>query len=98
MNRVAAAIRSDGDRVCIDVIVKARASRARLGPMQGDRIAVAVTAPPVEGAANDAVIALLSRALRRPLRDVAIASGKRSRRKTVCIRGATAAEVEAVLR
>lgn len=95
---MAAPIRSGEDGVYIDVLVKARASRSRLGPAEGDRVAVWVTAPPVDGAANKAIVALLARALARPRRDVVIASGKRSRRKTVRIRGVTAAEVEEALR
>ena len=32
--------------VALDVLVQPRASRARLGPLHGDRVKLAVTAPP----------------------------------------------------
>ena len=43
--------------------------------------------PPVEGAANDALIEFLAAALRLPRRDIRIVSGERSRRKRVAIAG-----------
>jgi hypothetical protein len=48
-------VRASGDAVDIDVLVQPRASRARIGPVHGDRIKVAVTAPPVDGEANAAL-------------------------------------------
>jgi len=44
------------DSLTVDVLVVPRASRTAVGPMVGDRLRVAVTAPPVDGAANAAVI------------------------------------------
>ena len=46
----------------VDVQVVPRASRVAVGPAVGDRLRVAVTAPPVDGAANAAVIDALARA------------------------------------
>jgi uncharacterized protein len=91
-------VRATGDAVDIDVLVQPRASRARIGPVHGDRIKVAVTAPPVDGEANAAVIELFAHALRRPRGAVEVVAGLASRRKTVRIRGVTAAAVEAVVR
>ena len=52
----------------VDVLVQPRASRAKVGPAIGDRLKVAVTAPPVDGKANGAVIELLARDTRSPAR------------------------------
>lgn len=90
-------IRAVADGVVIDILVRPRASRARIGPVHGDRIKVAVTAPPVDGAANEAVIELLAKALGRPRRDVEIASGAGSRQKSVRVHGMDAAAVAAAL-
>jgi hypothetical protein len=90
-------VRASGDAVDIDVLVQPRASRARIGPAHGDRIKVAVTAPPVDGEANAAVVDLFARALRCPRAAVEVVAGQASRRKTVRIRGVTAAAVEAVI-
>jgi hypothetical protein len=90
-------IREQGDTVLVDVLVQPRASRARIGPRHGDRIKVAVTAPPVDNAANAAVIELFARALRCARGQVEIDSGHGSRRKRVRIRGVTRAAVEEVI-
>jgi uncharacterized protein (TIGR00251 family) len=74
----------------IDVLVAPRASRAAVGPMVGDRLRVAVTAPPVDGEANAAVIEALAQAFGVRRAAVAIVRGERGRRKTVRIEGATA--------
>lgn len=90
-------IREEAGGLLIDVLVSPRASRPRLGPVHGDRIKVAVTAPPVDGAANDAVIDVVARALGCARRDVEVVSGHSSRRKTIRVRGTTRAALEAVL-
>lgn len=51
---------------------------------------VALTAPPVDGAANSALIAFLSEALGVPARDIAIERGERGRHKTIRIAGVSA--------
>ena len=58
---------------------------------------VKLAAAPVEGAANAALIDLLSRQLRVPKRSFRIAAGERSRTKTVEISGLTDDEVRARL-
>ena len=88
---------SDGTSALIDVLVQPRASRARIGPVHGDRLKVAVTAPPVEGAANTALVELLARTLGVPRSRVDVVAGHGSRRKTVCVRGLTATQVQALL-
>jgi uncharacterized protein (TIGR00251 family) len=73
----------------IDVIVAPRASRPGLGPVVGDRLRVAVTAPPVDGKANAAVIETIAQALRIPRARVQIVRGETGRRKTLRIEGVT---------
>ncbi len=82
----------------IDILVQPRASRAKLGPMHDGRLKVAVTAPPVDGEANAAVIELLAKALGVPRRAVEVVAGASSRRKTVRIEGVEPAALEALLR
>src|SRR4051812_2235827 len=79
---------SDG-AITFDVQVVPRASRDRLGPVHGDRLKVQLTAPPVDGAANDALVQLLAKALGRPRGDVAIVRGHTGRKKTVRVAGST---------
>jgi uncharacterized protein (TIGR00251 family) len=73
-----------------DVQVVPRASRVAVGPAVGDRLRVAVTAAPVEGAANAAVAEALAEAFGVRPRDVEIVRGHGSRRKTVRVAGAEA--------
>ena len=70
-----------------------RASRDEVAGLQGEAVKVRVTAPPVEGEANDAVVRLLARSLEVPRSSVTIARGQGGRRKRVRIEGLEAAEV-----
>jgi uncharacterized protein (TIGR00251 family) len=54
---------------------------------------VRLAAPPVEGAANAALVEFLSEALGVPRRAVVVRSGERSRRKRITVAGVTAAAV-----
>ena len=89
-------VREDAGAVLVDVLVQPRASRVRLGPVRQDRLVVAVTAPPVDGEANRAVVDALARALGVPRSSVEVVRGESSRRKTLRVRGATRAAVEAL--
>ncbi len=55
---------------------------------------VRLTAPPVDGAANETLIALLAQRLGLPKRDIAIVQGTTGRHKTIEIMGMTAEVVE----
>lgn len=80
-----------------DILVQPRASRARLGPLHDGRLKVAVTAPPIDGEANAAVIELLAKQLGVPRGAVEVVAGASSRRKSVRVAGATAAAITASL-
>jgi uncharacterized protein len=58
---------------------------------------VRVAAPPVEGAANDALIAYLAETFHIPKRAIQIVSGDRGRQKRVAMAGVSAAQVRAML-
>ncbi len=82
--------------VTFDVLVQPRASRAKLGPVHDGRLKVAVTAPPVDGEANAAVIELIAKTLGVSKGAVEVIAGQSSRRKTVRVAGVTRAAVEAL--
>jgi uncharacterized protein len=88
-------IERDGG-VTFDVLVQPRASRPGVGPLLGDRLKVAVAAPPVDGQANDAVVRALAEALGVGRAAVSIVRGETGRRKTVRVQGVTAARVQAL--
>ena len=69
-----------------------RAATAGLAGVRGNALLIRLTAPPVEGAANDALVELLATACGVPTRAIAIVQGERSRQKTVRISGLTIAD------
>jgi uncharacterized protein (TIGR00251 family) len=74
-----------------------RASRSAITGKRGDALLVRLAAPPVEGAANEALVEYLAQAFGRPKRDVAILSGHKSRDKRVSIEGLSEADLSARL-
>ncbi|HVB25324.1 MAG TPA: DUF167 domain-containing protein [Ktedonobacteraceae bacterium] len=77
----------------LTVRVIPRSSKNSLSWEQGI-LKVHVTAPPVDGAANEALIAFLAQRLNVPKRDIQIVSGLSGRQKIVEIVGITATDVE----
>jgi uncharacterized protein (TIGR00251 family) len=63
--------------------VKPGAKKERVGGRHGDALVVAVTAPPVDGKANDAVRKALAKAFGIRRQDVVIVAGERGRDKVV---------------
>ena len=57
-----------------------------------------LTAPPVDGAANEALVALLAEQLGLPKRYISIVRGATGRQKTVEITGVTLEDMEQKLR
>jgi len=55
--------------------------------MRGAAVLIRLAAPPVEGAANEALVAFLSEALGVPRRQITIVSGEKSRDKRLRIAG-----------
>jgi uncharacterized protein (TIGR00251 family) len=73
----------------LDVRVTPRASKNAVEGFRAGVLIVRVTAPPVDSAANDAVIDLVAKALGIPRRQVTIVRGATSRHKVVDIDGFT---------
>jgi uncharacterized protein (TIGR00251 family) len=81
------------DEALLHIRVTPRARRNALGPMEEGVLAVRLAAPPVEGAANKALIAFLAEAFRVSRSAVRVESGERSRHKRVRVSGLTLEEV-----
>jgi len=79
--------------VTFGVRVIPRAGRTAIAGVRGGALLVRLAAPPVDGAANGALIAFLARQFDRRKRDVAIVAGPSSREKRVAIGGLTAETV-----
>ncbi|MGH9811589.1 MAG: DUF167 domain-containing protein [Candidatus Acidiferrales bacterium] len=79
--------------VRFQVKVQARARRNEVAGIHDGALRVRVTAPPVEGRANEAVVELLSVHLRLPKSSIRIVAGERAPLKTVEVAGLNAAAV-----
>lgn len=85
-------------RVSLRVRVVPRASRTALTRDATGGLRAHLTAPPVDGAANRALIELLAAKLQFAKRSLAIVRGERARTKVVAVRGCNQAELEQRLR
>ena len=79
------------------VKVVPKASRDEIVGWLGDALKVSVSAPPVRGQANDAVVALLAEALGLPRARIRVVAGASTARKTVEIEDLTLDELRARL-
>jgi uncharacterized protein len=79
------------------VRVVPRAGRTGVAGTRGDALLVRLAAAPVDGAANDALIAFLAEIFGRPKRDIILLSGHASRDKRIAIAGASEADITARL-
>jgi hypothetical protein len=80
-------VREEGGAASFELRVTTRASRTGIADVRGGQLRVRITAAPVDGAANDALVALLADALDVPKYAVRIVRGERSRTKTVRVEG-----------
>ena len=81
------------DGAILTVHVQPKASTTECVGIYGAALKIRVAAPPVDGAANDALIRFLAQTLSLPLAAVCIESGTGGRRKRVRLRGVTAERV-----
>jgi len=70
------------------------AKRSCFKGMHGDRLKLAIAAPPVDGKANQVLVAFLAEVLSIPKRDITLHSGETSRFKTVEVVGLDQAEID----
>jgi uncharacterized protein (TIGR00251 family) len=92
------AIEEGAGLVRFDVRVVPRASRDAIVGEHDGALKIALTAPPVEGEANAALVALLAKKLGVAKRDVVLVRGEASRSKRVEVRGVSADAVRALAR
>ena len=91
------AIRETSAGVSFSVKVQPRARKNGITGTVGDALKLALTAPPVEGRANQAVIEFFADIFQIPRSSVTIASGESSRLKVIRITGISAGQVRQCL-
>ena len=81
------------DGVLLSVKLQPRASANEIGEALGNELRIKVTAPPVDAAANEALIKLLAQQLHCPRNRVDIVRGHTSRHKVIKLHGLAAQDV-----
>ena len=95
MNKDAVSIKDDG--VYLHVRVQPKASRNAIKVESDGRIRVALTAPPVEGAANEALRKFFADTFKVARSAVFLVSGEKGREKTVLLQGLSLEYVQQIL-
>ncbi len=90
-------LRESNGAVSFTVRLTPRASRSEIVGIEGDAVKIRLSAPPVEGKANEALVKFLADQLDVPRANVEIVTGHAARRKVVRIRGVTAGQIEKML-
>ncbi len=80
-------LRVQSDGVLLSVKLQPRASVNQIGEALGNELRIKVTAPPVDAAANEALVRLLAETLDCPRNHVQLVRGHTSRHKTVKLYG-----------
>jgi uncharacterized protein len=87
-------IRDAPSGATFQVKVHPRAKKNAITGEAGDALKLALTAPPVEGRANQACIEFLAEVLNVPRASVTIAAGETSRNKVIRVRALSAAQIQ----
>ena len=83
-------LRQDGDGVVLALHIQPGAKRSEIAGLHGEALKIRLAAPPVDGKANDALIAFLAKLLDVPKSRVELVSGQSSRAKRVRVAGVAA--------
>lgn len=86
------------DGVLLRVRVQPKASRDNVVVDEGGRVRVALTAPPVDGAANTALVRFMARYLGIKRHQIQLQSGERSRDKSLLLTDCSMAQVATCLK
>jgi uncharacterized protein (TIGR00251 family) len=80
-------LRAQADGTLLSIKLQPRASKNEIGEALGPELKVKVCAPPVESAANEALLQLLAERLACPRGAVQLVRGGKSRHKVVWLKG-----------
>ena len=90
-------VRDVADGCTVSVRVQPGAKRDAVTGLHGDALKVALSAPPVDGKANEALIAFVAERVGLPRARVSLVAGMTSRSKVLRVTGKSADEVKAAL-
>lgn len=90
-------IKETADGVVFTIQVLPRSSKCEVVGCQGDYLKIKITAPPVDGRANEECLRFLADVLGVKKAQVSIVGGLKARKKTVAIGGLKKEDVEAII-
>ena len=79
---------ADG-RITLTLHIQPGAKKTEFAGLHGDALKIRLSAPPVDGKANEALIKFVAETLKLPKSAVSLKSGQTSRRKVLEVTGAT---------
>ncbi|HEY1662673.1 MAG TPA: DUF167 domain-containing protein [Verrucomicrobiae bacterium] len=91
-------LRAEADGVLLSVKLQPRASANEIGEPLGDELNIKVTAPPVDSAANEALVEFLAEKLHCARNCIEIIRGHKSRHKIVKLYGFTVEKINSLLK
>ena len=91
-------LKMQGDVVYLHVKAQPRASCNQIGEAVGNELKIKITAPPVDSAANEALVKFLAELLGCPRQRVQLVRGATSRHKVIAIHGMKAEDLAARLK
>lgn len=80
-------------RQLLELRIHPGAARERVAGLSGDMVKIELSAPAVEGKANQALIKFLARSLGVPRGTISLARGEKSRTKLIRVEGMPPAEI-----
>ncbi len=86
-----------GGDTTVSIHVQPKSSRNRVAGLHGDRLKICITAPPVDGKANTAVVNFMAKLFNVPKSSVSIKSGHQSRSKVLLIRGVPTDSIKGII-
>src|ERR1044071_7428512 len=90
-------LKVQGGAVCLHAKVQPRAAKNEIGEALGTELKIRIAAPPVDSAANEALVRFLAEVLECPRRSVQLARGETSRHKVIAIHGISPEAIAAKL-
>ena len=89
-------LRADGDSVVLTLHVQPGAKKTEVAGLHGEALKIRLAAPPVDGKANECLVAFLAKRLGVPKSRVDLVSGETSRSKRVRVAGVETATAAAL--
>jgi len=90
-------IRSTSDATIVECKIHPNSSRDCIDGIKEDRLCVRLSAPPIEGKANKALIKFFSKQLHLAKSRISIIHGEKSRIKVLCLEGIGPEEILSAL-